>query len=532
MKTRPLNSFLLALAFVFASAILYIPWWNNPLVFDDPNILKSTSLFDFAQNPFSIYPRNFPYFTLGFEHVMSNGNLHLSRIVNSVLHGLNGFFFFLLCQRFLSRIQPDKNALFTSLGIALIFVLHPVAVYGVGYLIQRTIVFATLFLLISAIQFDKALEELSWPRSVLAGVCFGLAVISKEHAVTGVISVLGLIQFHRSLNQPKSKLIILCFLASSLPFALWVVSIKLGLLGNAYEPDAHAIISSVGFPDAGSPFGNLLLSISLQSLFFFRYLGLWWWPDPSGMSIDIRPDFATLSTFPWIIVGPISFAALVGIMVYLLSSGKTNKSLRLVAYGLVWSSSLYLVELSTIKFQEPIVLYRSYLWAPGFLLAMAGLISSLSSRIIWPLITASLFIVAPLAWGRLDTFSDELKLWEEASLRLPSATIPGSIRIRYNLGIFRARANQIVAARKDFDWVIQQDPLAFHGYWGRSNLNLQTHAFTDAATDLQSVIKLKPDFGPAYTLLGFILKLMGDFQESEEMYSKAESLGQTRINFR
>ena len=532
MKIRPVYLLLLAMLLVCLSAAVYVPWLDNPLVFDDPNILKSVGLTDYAQVPFSLSPRQFPYFTLGFEYVVSNGNLHVSRSVALVLHALNSFLLFLLAQRLLARVLAPRRAFITALGVAAIFVVHPVAVYGVGYLIQRTILFATLFLLLSALQFDQALSERSWRRALFAGICFGLAAMSKEHAVAGLVSVLGLVWLDKPATGTKRVPMIVAFLAAALPCALWVASLQLGFVAIAYEPDAHALISAAGFPDAGSRLGNWMLSAALQCLFFFRYLGLWWWPDPANMSIDIRPDFSRLAHFPWLLIGPVAFAALAGAVAFSMASKRVRPELKLTAYGLLWAMGLFLIELSTVRFQEAIVLYRSYLWAPGFLLALAGLASLIPARVAAALATVAVLALYPLTWGRLDTFSDELKLWQEAALKLPQPESPGAIRIHYNLGLFHLRSRQPKEALDEFEWVIRQDPLSFPGYWGRSSVHVSRNELALAVDDLHTVIRLQPDYGMAHFQLGLLLRRMGKTEESQLALAKAETLGMPHMDFK
>ncbi|MEI7429964.1 MAG: hypothetical protein WCL27_05865 [Betaproteobacteria bacterium] len=532
MRPRTHHLVFITLLLLCTSAALYLPWRDNPLIFDDSHILKSTALSDYALNPFSLMPRQFPYFTLGFENVISNGDLHVSRYVNFVLHGINAFLLFLLGNRLLNGLLTPRRTLLTALAMAMLFVLHPVAVYAVGYLVQRTILLSTLFLLIAALQFDQALSDRSWRRALVAGLCFGFAAMSKEHAVTGLLCILGIALLHKSFSWAKSGPAVLAFMATGLPFAVWITCLKAGWVATAYEPDALDIISNAGFPDAGSPFGNWLLSIAMQCLFFFRYLSFWWWPNPSGMSIDIRPDFSTLSGLPWIIIGPLVFFGLMGLLVCFLFSLKIRQELRIAAYGMLWAMSLFIVELSSVRFQEPLVLYRSYLWAPGFLLALAGLLSLVPPRIAMLLAMIGVLTFAPLSWGRLSTFSDELKLWEEAALNLPIATTPGALRIHYNRGLFLARSNQIEAAQEDLEWVINHSPQTFHGYYGRSLLHIYKKDFANAAIDLETVVRINPTFGTAYFRLGLVLRKLGKSEESESAFLAAEALGIPRLVFK
>ncbi len=530
MKIRPVHLLLLALLLTALSAAVYAPWLDNPLVFDDRNLLKSVSLLDYAQVPFSFNTRQFPYFTLGFEYVVSNGNLHVSRSVALVLHALNGFMLYLLAQRLFARALTPRRAVITALSVAAIFVVHPVAVYGVAYLVQRTILFATFFLLLSALQFDQALSERSWRRALFAGVCFGAAAMAKEHAVTGLVSVMGLVWLHKPANGSRRAPMITAFLATALPCALFVVSQRLGYLGNAYEPNAQALISAAGFPDAGSRLGNWMLSAALQCLFFFRYLGLWWWPNPAGMSIDIRPDFSRLAHFPWLLIGPVALAALAGAVGFALAAQRARPELKLTAYGLLWALGLFLIEPATVRFQEAIVLYRSYLWAPGFLLALAGLVSLIPARLAAALATVALLAVLPVTWGRLDSFSAELKLWQEAASKLSQPDSAGAIRIHYNLGTFYLHTGKQQQALDEFDWVIRQDPQSFEGFFMRGWVRASRNELLLAVEDLQTVTRLNPDFGIAHLQLGLALSRLGKTEESHAALARAEALGMPHVD--
>jgi tetratricopeptide (TPR) repeat protein len=270
----------------------------------------------------------------------------------------------------------------------------------------------------------------------------------------------------------------------------------------------------------------------LQSLFFFRYMGSWYGPDPAALSIDVRPDFSHLSTLPWVAIGPIAFTTLVATLVFVSVSKKARPAFKLMAFGFFWAVSLFLIELSTVRFQEAVVLYRSYLWAPGFLLALAGLLSLISLRWVLGLAILAVALLVPLSWGRLEVFSSELALWREAEQKLPQATTPGAVRIHYNLGIFYAKAKQTDRALNEFEWVIAQDARAFQGYWGRSAIYMQDGQMEMAVDDLATVIRLKPDYGMAYFQLGAVLKHLGRREESELAFLQAEKLGVPRVVFK
>ena len=68
---------------------------------------------------------------------------------------------------------------------ALIFALHPVAVYAVGYVVQRSILMATFFVLVMQLSYLHGLLTGRRRWLVLAAAAYFLAVFSKEHSVHG-----------------------------------------------------------------------------------------------------------------------------------------------------------------------------------------------------------------------------------------------------------------------------------------------------------------------------------------------------------
>lgn len=510
-----------------ASASLYIPWIDNPLVFDDLNLLKSPSLGDYAVMPFSLQPRQFPYFTLGFEQVISSGNLHVSRYVALILHGLNGFLLFLLSRRLLGRVTTNTNkATVLAFAAGLLFVVHPVSVYAVGYLIQRTILFATFFLLLSAIQFDKALSEGSLRRAIFAGLCYGMSTMSKEHAVTGILSIL-LMSF---LQYPKHKgqrlRICLFFGFTGGLIASLVVLQKLGYLGVMYEPDANAIISNYNLPIDESPICRWATSAALQCLFFFRYLYYWLWPAPIHLSIDIRPDIANLVTSPSIYAGVLGFLAIAGLTAVLIKrSWLENRPSNPIGIIILMVIFLYLVELSSVRFQEPFVLYRSYLWGPFFILLFLAFVLQISFRLALLVVAIGLLAFPPIATSQLASFSNELVLWQGALQKAGSATAIGMDRIHYNIGQQLRRQRNWNGALAEFDWVVQHSPNHPGGYLGRSEIRFTSGDLVGAKSDTQKALELKPDLGIAYFRLGLICQALGETKASEQAFSSAEKLG-------
>ena len=85
------------------------------------------------------------------------------------------------CHSPISRIRPPF--VWGAWFGALIFAIHPVAVYAVGYVVQRSILMATFFALLMQLAYLRGLLSGQVRWLVLAAVAYFLAVFSKEHSV-------------------------------------------------------------------------------------------------------------------------------------------------------------------------------------------------------------------------------------------------------------------------------------------------------------------------------------------------------------
>jgi protein O-mannosyl-transferase len=530
-KPYPYGQWAVLLLMVCCSALIYVPWRDNPLIFDDHLFLGGSVLMDYAMEPFKGVPRQFPYFTLGFEHLMFGPGWQPSRYVNLVLHALTSFVLYLLSQRLLTRVCAAPKARALAVVVALLFVVHPVAVYAVGYLTQRTIVLATFFALCSAWQLDKALAATSWRRAVWAGVLYILAVLSKEHAVSLAVGIAAVAIGHMPPPSGRAKRALAAFGALACVGAVWMVIAHLGLLGTTYEPDVQTVLDESSFATGNSRWANWALSAAMQSAFFFRYVQAWYAPAPHTLSIDIRPDMNAWAQWPLLAVGPVAFAVLAALVLWGLCSRKAPARLRLAAWGMLWALSAFVVEFSTVRFQEPLVLYRSYLWAPGLLLALVALLSGVRLRWLAPAAVAALVLLAVLAWGRLQVFSSSLALWQEAQAQLPTPTTSGALRIHYNVALHQLQQGNTAEALRQFDWVIDHSRNSMQGYWGRSMVHIQQKNWRAAQDDVQTVLRYKPQFGTAYVRLAYVYFQQGLVAESEAAMDMAVGYGQTRVQF-
>jgi len=517
--------FALALAVAAAAIALYLPFLGNPLVFDDRIFFSGRRFAYYATHPLGLDVRLPAYFSLAATQAMWGG-LHAHRLVSLALHATVG----VLLYRFLLDVQraampagaADTDiALRAAIGAAA-FVLHPVMVYGAGYLVQRTIVLATLFALATAILLLRGLKRHGYGDALSAAGFYWLAVLSKEHAVLLPAALLPLALVSGAERRFVLRYAAL-FLAACAPAGIFVVLHSLNVIGSVYEGGAGAVASQIDARAAAEVLEqSLALSAVTQAGLFFKYVALWFWPDPGAMSIDVRVDFAAGWTPAWIALKLAAFVAwgAAGAALVL-----RRGAVSIAGFGMLYAWILFFVHFTAVHFQEPFVLYRDYLWAPGMACIAVAAFTRLPRRAAAAAGVVALAVLAALAHGRLATFADPLHLWEDAAAKLPEQPVPWGSRTLYGLGreyLYSGRPDDALATTER---CVRLYPKTMQCVYARGAVRLQRREFELAAEDLRRALALEPGTGIIHHRLGLALECQGRVEEAKSSYREAQSRG-------
>lgn len=416
-------------------AALYSQFLSNPIVFDDLASFMldaegRSNVFKYADMLSPLGVRSLPYATLAWTAQLFGFSLTGFHMGNLLLHLATVLALFLFLVQLFDAVLPEyalRNGLgpiWTAFFAALLFGLHPIAVYAVGYLIQRTILMATLFSLLAMYAYMRGCVK---PRQLwLWGSVFFfyLAVYSKEHVIVLPAVMLALtVLLHKDWPiQIKRRLHIFAAYAA---IAIHVMLAKKGVLAGVYEINAPEMLKDI------SPANAYPFSVLTQSWLFFKYGLLWLFPNPDWMSVDIRVPFAQ-SYFSFYLF---AFVAYLGYGLVALRLLFKRGRVGLLGFALIFPWLMFMTEFSTVRIQEPFVLYRSYLWATGACALLPFILWNVTKRgavLVLPAIATFMFIVA---MERLSTFSHPVLLWEDAEKLVHGRSdLPGAYRIYYNLG--------------------------------------------------------------------------------------------------
>ena len=445
---------------IAASLVIYLPGLGNALVFDD-GYLADGELFAEYASAFQVRARMLSYGSFVWLQAIFGEGWWKQRIFNLLVHCAVVVALWALYRELLRHVQaapPEPGAeppaplhQSPALGVAIgFFALNPVAVYAVAYLIQRSILMATFFVVAGLLLFARGLARNKPGLHVLALACYVLAVMSKEHAL---LAPLAAAPIYILVARPSMLRLGLVALVGAVMVAAAgaVLSLRYGdILGKAFDEYSHVYLAQLSRLDANAERNAFALSILNQAYLFFHYGLRWFLPAAEWMSINLRPPFpVTLGTFPHVL-GIFAYAGVLLGGFFLLLRYRDWRAL--VGVSLLMPALLFATEFATVWVQDPFVLYRSYLWAIGVPGLLFVALHGPSAR---ALAVVGLVLAAGLTWQALDrvwSLSTVETAWSDAIRKLPDD--PRSVGRWFpylNRGSFYAEHNQFQLALRDFE---------------------------------------------------------------------------------
>lgn len=464
---------------------LYGQFLWNPLQFDDRDFFLMDGAGNMPVSVFHYLPfelRSLPYATLAWTKAWFGLDLIYFRLGNLLLHAavvlaLFGFLAKLFAAVYGERSEAGLSPRPAAFFAALLFALHPVATYAAGYLVQRSIVMATLFSLLAMLCYVHGSTRHKPLWLWMSVPFYYLAVFSKEHAIMLPFLLLALTMLLHDDWRTELKQRWGVFAALAM-IGLFVLLISRGLLGSVYEANAPEMLQQY---DSASAYP---LSVITQSWLFFKYAVLWVFPDPAWMSVDMREPFAQSLLSPYLAAAICFIAWGMGASWLLLKRGRMG----LTGFALLFPWLMFFTELSSVRIQEPFVLYRSYLWASGAFCLLPVVFDRANTRIAAIILAAIALAMLPISMERLMTFSNPILLWDDAEKLIKGReSLTGADRIYYN----------------------------------RGTELLKIDLADQAIPDLERAVALHPTFGEAYANLGHAYSKKGAWLDSVLAYNKA-----------
>lgn len=444
---------------VVAIALLaiYLPGLDNSLVYDDGFLTEGL----FAQYG-SILPlkvRMLSYGSFVWIQQLFGEGWWKQRLFNLALHFGVVVALWALYREILRHValSPDEPPEATpyyrspALGLAIgFFALNPVAAYGVSYLIQRSIVMATLFTVLALWLFARGLRLRRPVLFALAIACYVLAVLSKEHAI---LAPLAAIPLYILVERPSPKRMAMVAAAPTAIMAIAGAALYMRygeIIGKPFDEYSRLYLDQLAKLNPQAREHAYLLSVLNEAWLFFRYGFDWMLPWSGWMSINLRPPFPVQwLTFPQVL-GIFGYVAVIAGGFFLLLRYRDGRAL--LGLSLLFPALLFPTEFATVWVQDPFALYRSYLWAIG----VPGLVFfALHGPPPRALVAIAFVLAGLLAWQSLDrviSMATPESAWTDAIEKFPDdPRSVGRFFAYLNRGTAYVDRAQFKQAVRDFD---------------------------------------------------------------------------------
>ena len=448
-------------AFVLAAVLaIYLPGCNHELLFDDLR-LTDGAIFGNYGSLLTFKQRMLSYGSFIWVDLLAGPGWWKQRLVNVGLHLATVAALYALVRDLLERTRfPEdfesqpyfgmSRKAAVQVGVAL-FAVNPMAVYAVAYLVQRSIVMATLFSVLACWCFVRGLSGRGVAWYGLALLSYVAAVLSKEHAV--MVAAMA-VPLYIHVRRPSWKTVATIAGASTALIAVAAVvffGIYGELIGKLFDQRSLDFAQQLERLSPGITQRMYPLSILNEAALFFAYGFLWFAPNVMWMSVDMRPAFPlSYLAFPQVlgIIGYVGLwiAALWAVL-------RRRGALSLAGVALMFPLLLYATEFATVWVQDPFVLYRSYLWAVAVPVLVAIVLTGFQPKTIYVIGCAIGLVFTVLAFERVQSLRDDHTAWGDAAekidLKAPASAV-GRWRPFLNLGAYHLDRGSLGEAQRSF----------------------------------------------------------------------------------
>ena len=381
--------------------IIYSPGLNGPFLLDDYSnfvyvqntdaswqTLKSAALGDGIATPYRPLSRA----TLILNNFFSGTeDAFFHKLTNLLIHLLTGLVVYIFCSLCLRALDFKQSSI--ALLVTAVWLLHPLQVSTVLYIVQRMAQLSSLFTLLALIVYLHArLEEKMGKNLTLVQPITGisifsiLALMSKESAALIPLYILAieylLFSFNTRNAANRRRLWVLLFI-----FVLFPLITGLIYFTGHYE-------QLLNYASRNFTLSDRLLTQSVAVIF---YLGQIVFPKLSTMGL-FHDDFTVYRSLDLMVI--FSILSLVALAVLAIS---TRNKYPLISFGIIWFFVSHLLE-STVLPLEMVYEHRNYLALFGPVLSIIVSFNLFAARLhLSPTITRIIFFSILIMFS-LQTF--------------------------------------------------------------------------------------------------------------------------------
>ncbi|HST43855.1 MAG TPA: hypothetical protein VLK29_01390 [Luteimonas sp.] len=429
LQTR--RAWLIGVSAVLLTILSYLPGLSGPYLLDDSASVEAVAQWHAGERSLAatvlpndrsiLFSRPVAMASLAANAALAGPSPFAFKLGNLLVHLACGALVLLLLQRCLALDQNAKHARLLGLFLACAWILHPLHVSTVLYVVQRMAQLSALFTLLAVLSYLVARCRLrdGHPAAarVLLFAAFPLAwvagLLSKQNAAVAPLLCL-VLEYAYFPVHPRPRQV-------TAFFALFALPVVLG--GLALLSVAPATLLS-GYSDWDFTLGERLLS---QPRALLDYIALTLLPN--GPRMGLYTDDFTVSTGlfePWTTLPAIALLAAASIAALLVRRRAPS-----ITAGWGFFLVAHLVE-STFLPLEMYYEHRNYLPSVGLLLAAAGcgqlLVRKLQdrrgrgpTRMATPVPVLVVLVLAFATFARAGVWQSEASILQQALLHHPTS---------------------------------------------------------------------------------------------------------------
>ncbi len=421
------NSFFILIGF-FITVFIYFPGLSGNLMLDDgPQLMPliqaitaenwTTEFKQYVISTSGHLGRPISMTTFILNAAAFGKNLWYWKLTNVMFHILSSIAVFLLTKVLLSFDNTLSRSKLTwvSLSISFLWLIHPLHISTVLYIVQRMTILATLFDFLALACFIQGIKkECDKKNGTYYFLCafflfFPLALFSKESGILFPVLALLINQYLLSKSRYSEEV-----KQRTKPYIaiLWSI-LLIGFFGVIYFFDSY-IIESYKFREF-----TLSERLLTQSRVIFLYLYQVLFPIPSSMGFyhdDIELSKNLFSPYS-------TFFSVIGLLVCISSLIINFKKWGLFGLGCLFYFCSHLLE-STFIALEIAFEHRNYMGSWGIMLACSSLLLNLpekyyySNVLLIALVLSSLTFYRSSIWGNPSLMYPHMQSIHPQSLRL------------------------------------------------------------------------------------------------------------------
>lgn len=458
---------------VVMAMLVYFPGLSGPYVLDDEeNIAKNeavaveeisaTNLWRAMQSNDS-GPFRRPLATLSFalNHYFSGGfgNTFPFKLTNLIIHIINGVLLLFLALKIMRFSEPGRRLIpaeqfYVAALAAALWVVHPIQLTNVLYVVQRMNSLSALFVILGLIFFLEGRQKflVSTPKGLMlmgTGVLFGtlLGMASKENAALLPLFALTIEYtiFQRECLDAEQRLLLRSF---------YIVAIAVpatAFLGYLY---VNPEFVSGGYKVRHFSMMERLLT---ETRVLWHYMGLIALPNTHNLGL-FHDDILISKGF---FTPPTTFFAICGLIVLLLIA--IIKKIPIISFAILWFLAGHLLE-SSLFALEIAYEHRNYLPAFGILFAAAYMYVHVSRH--WNANMRFFIVIAVICalgfatWTRAQNWKDLYSIAETNVANHPDSPRANELAAHVNA---REKGDLVTAIRHSIQALnIAPDEAGFH----------------------------------------------------------------------